>query len=94
MKYFLSVMTVLFTTNAIAAIKPAPLPPKRPAELNAPAPVFNTDPNVYGAIVKNGQVMIRAPLGSDVQVDVDGNSFTVDVDKSTSIWNKVLPWKW
>lgn len=90
MKYFLSVMTVLFSTSVMA--KDVPVPPKRPAEFSAP--IFNTDPNVYGAVVKNGQVVIRAPLGSDVQVDVDGNSFTVDVDKNNNFWNKMLPWKW
>lgn len=62
---------------------------------NAPAPIFNTDPNVYGAVVKDGQVIVRAPLGSDVQIDVDGTDLDVTVTgKDKTGFSKILPWNW
>lgn len=92
MNKFVFVVAMLAAGSAFAR---TPVPPKRPAELTAPAPIFNTDPNVYGAIVKDGQVLVRAPLGTDMQVDVDGNTFSVDVDGARkSPIERVLPWNW
>lgn len=90
-------VAMLFATSAFASSHTAcvPLPPKRPANLGVPAPTFNTDPNVYGAIVKDGKVLVKAPLGSDVQVDVDGTDLDVSVEgKNKSGFNKILPWNW
>lgn len=93
-KIIVTVIATLVVGSAMA--KPTPIPPQRPfPRTTVPAPTFNTDPNVYGAVVKDGQVVVRAPLGSDVQVDVDGNSFTVDVDRGKkSFVDNLLPWKW
>lgn len=91
------VVAMMFAGSAMASSHNAcvPLPPKRPANLGTPAPVFNTDPNMYGAIVKNGQVIVKAPLGSDVQVDVDGKDLDVSVEgKDKTGFNKILPWNW
>jgi len=92
MNKMIFVATMIFAVPAFA--KTVPVPPKRPAELTAPAPIFNTDPNMYGAVVKDGQVIIRAPLGSDTQVDVDGNSFQVDVNNGHGVFDRILPWNW
>jgi hypothetical protein len=86
MKYIVTAIALVMATSAFG--KTVPLPPTRP-----PAPVFITDPNVYGAYVKDGQVFVRAPVGTDVQVDVDGTNVDVTVDKGDG-WSKVLPWNW
>ena len=88
MKYSLVIVSVMLATSAFASSKNVPVPPKRPA-----APTFITDPNVYGAYVKDGQVYIRAPVGSDTQVDVDGTNVDVSVSAKNG-WNKILPWNW
>lgn len=94
-KFVVSFAVVAGLTGSSFA-KTVPVPPKRPASLTAPAPIFNTDPNVYGAVVKDGQVIVRAPLGSDVQVDVDGKDLDVQVTKpdSKDSWKNILPWRW
>lgn len=87
-KVSLTIAFVIALATPVLA-KTVPVPPKRP-----PAPIFNTDPNVYGAYVKDGQVFVRAPVGSDVQVDVDGTDVDVSVNKEGNFFNKVLPWNW
>jgi len=94
MNKIIFVVAMMFAGSAFAADKAVPLPPKRPANLGA-APLFNTDPNIYGAVVQNGQVVVRAPLGSDVQIDVDGRDLEVSVEgKDKTGFNKILPWNW
>lgn len=51
-----------------------PVPPTRPTEFNT------TDPTMYGAVVKDGQIVVKAPVGSNVQVDVDGGQVDISTD--------------
>ena len=72
----------VMTTVAIAAPKTVPVPPKRPADLV----------KVY----KDGNVVVTAPVGTDVDVDVNGHNVTVTVDQpdSNPVLDTVLPWRW
>lgn len=67
MNKLIFVISILFGSSAFAAI---PVPPKRPAcftqapvcvaeKPTVPAPIFIADPNMYGATVVNGEVIIR-----------------------------------
>jgi hypothetical protein len=95
MNRFFVAFAVVAALTGSAFAKNTPVPPNRPASISAPAPIFNTDPNVYGAVVKDGQVIVRAPLGSDVQVDVDGRDLDVTVTgKDKTGFSKILPWNW
>lgn len=66
-----------------------PLPPTRPANLTPPV-ITST-----GAIVAPTGVTVKAPKGSDVQVDVDGKDVDISVDgNGRSGWSKIYPWNW
>ena len=83
MKNIVAVLAIVMSTTAFA--KSVPTPPVRPTE-------FNT-PNSTGALVTPNGVIVKAPVGSNVTVDVDGNNVDVTVDKG-DVWDTVLPWRW
>ena len=86
MNKIIFVVAMMFAGSAFAA--DVPLPPKRPASLTV-------QPPAYGAAIQNGQVVVRAPLGSDVQVDVDGSDLDVSISgKNKTGFEKILPWNW
>jgi len=96
MNKFVFVVAMLFAGSAYASNHNkacVPLPPKRPVNIGVPAPTFTNDPTVYGAVVKDGQVVVKAPVGSDIQVGVDGKDINLSVDRQGG-FNKVLPWNW
>ena len=61
--------------------KEVPLPPTRPAEITG-----------TGALVTPQGVIVKAPVGSNVTVDVDGKDVDVTVDGAQK--NTWLPWNW
>lgn len=86
MNKFVFIVGMVFASSAFAA--DVPLPPKRSANLTV-------QPPAYGAAIQNGQVVVRAPLGSDMQVDVDGADLDITVTgKNKSGFEKILPWNW
>lgn len=85
MKTFLTTLfAVCLAGSAFAA--DVPLPPRRPANLGV------TTPPPVGAVVQNGMLTVRAPVGSDVQVDVDGTDMDVSISGGNK--NTWLPWNW
>jgi len=86
MKNIVFAIAMMFAGSAFAA--DVPLPPKRSANLSV-------QPPAYGAAIQNGQVVVRAPLGADMQVDVDGADLDITVTgKNKSAFEKILPWNW
>lgn len=77
----------VLATAFVFALTGSALAHKRVA---TPAPV------VPGAVVTPQGVIVKAPLGSDVQVDVDGKDVDITVtgpDSNTGL-SSVLPWNW
>lgn len=67
-----------------------PLPPRRPT-IGVPAPA----PPPVGAIVTDGMVTARAPVGTDMIVDVDGDDIDVSIEGTAKRgFAKILPWNW
>lgn len=87
-KFMIAVAFVLVASTAHAHTNACkvPLPPHRPTVAVVP-PV--------GAVIKDGMVVVRAPVGSDMMVDVDGNDIDVSIEgRAKRGFNKVLPWNW
>lgn len=83
-KFMIALVFAGISGSAIAA--DVPTPPRRPANLGV------TTPPPVGAVVQNGMLTVRAPVGSDMQVDVDGTD--IDVSISGGGKNTWLPWNW
>lgn len=89
-KFMIAVAFALVATaaNAHTNACKVPLPPHRPTIATPAVPPV-------GAVVKDGMVVARAPVGSDMIVDVDGNDIDVSIEGSTKRgFNKILPWNW
>lgn len=81
------IVALLFAMTSVAVAADTPLPPKRPASLNSlpawkPATLNSHKPYGVAAGVSANGVVVTAPPGSDVQVDVDGNDVQIDVTKT------------
>lgn len=88
-KFVIATALVMLAGSAEAKTKTVPTPPTRPAELNGPI-------TAAGAIVGENGVVVKAPPGSNVQVDVDGQDVDIQVSGNgpkTGLAT-VLPWNW
>ena len=87
-KMFLATVFALGLVGSAFAAD-VPTPPRRPANLGV------TTPPPVGAVIKDGMVVVRAPVGSDMIVDVDGTDIDVSIEGSTKRgFAKILPWNW
>ena len=82
--FFVAAMALAATSVQARTV---PTPPVRPADFTAT--------NGVGALVTPSGVIVKAPLGSNVSVDVDGKDVEIEVeDAEKTFWKRVLPWNW